>query len=52
LAAGTHEAVHVMRYDPQTASRFEEMELPVWTESQELPSVRRRVSGHAQQHLA
>jgi hypothetical protein len=29
LAAGTHEAVHVMRYDPQTASRFEQMELPV-----------------------
>ena len=33
IAAGTHEALHVMRFDPQIASRFEQMELPVWTES-------------------
>jgi hypothetical protein len=25
-----------MRFDPQIASRFEQMELPVWTESVEL----------------
>lgn len=36
VAAGTHEAVHVMRYDPQIASRFEQRELPVWVESDEL----------------
>ena len=36
VAAGTHEALHVMRFDPQIASRFEQMELPVWTESEEL----------------
>jgi AAA+ superfamily predicted ATPase len=36
VAAGTHEAVHVMRYDPQIASRFEQMELPVWGETEEL----------------
>jgi hypothetical protein len=36
VAAGTHEALHVMRADPQIASRFEQLELPVWTESQEL----------------
>ena len=30
VAAGTHEAVHVMRYDPQIVSRFEQMELPIW----------------------
>jgi len=34
VAAGTYEALHVMRADPQIASRFEEHELPVWTESQ------------------
>lgn len=42
VAAGTHEALHVMRFDPQIASRFEQMELPVWTESEEL---RRFVAG-------
>jgi hypothetical protein len=26
-----------LRFDPQIASRFEQMELPVWTESDELP---------------
>jgi ATP-dependent Clp protease ATP-binding subunit ClpA len=36
VAAGTHEALHVMRSDPQIASRFEQLQLPVWTESQEL----------------
>jgi len=43
VAAGTHEALHVMRCDPQIASRFEQMELPVWTESEEL---RRFVAGY------
>lgn len=36
VAAGTHEALHVMRFDPQIAGRFEQMELSVWTESEEL----------------
>ena len=36
VAAGTHESLHVMRYDPQIASRFEQMELPVRSESGEL----------------
>jgi hypothetical protein len=43
VAAGTHEALHVMRFDPQIASRFEQMELPVWTESEEL---RRFIAGY------
>jgi hypothetical protein len=43
VAAGTHEALHVMRFDPQIASRFEQTELPVWTESEEL---RRFVAGY------
>jgi hypothetical protein len=43
VAAGTHEALHVMRFDPQIASRFEQMELPIWTESEEL---RRFVAGY------
>ena len=43
VAAGTHEAPHVMRFDPQIASRFEQMELLVWTESDEL---RRFVAGY------
>jgi len=43
VAAGTQEALHVMRFDPQIASRFEQMELPVWTESEEL---RRFVAGY------
>jgi Bacterial TniB protein len=41
VAAGTHEAL--MRSDPQIASRFEQLELPVWTESQEL---RRFIAGY------
>jgi hypothetical protein len=36
VAAGTHEALHVMRFDPQISSRFEQMQLPVRTESEEL----------------
>jgi len=43
VPAGTHEALHVMRFDPQIASRFEQMELPVWMESDEL---RRFVAGY------
>jgi AAA+ superfamily predicted ATPase len=43
VAAGTHEALHAMRYDPQIASRFEQIEPPVWTESTEL---RRFVAGY------
>jgi Bacterial TniB protein len=44
VAAGTYEALHVMRSDPQIASRFEQQhELPVWTESQEL---RRFIAGY------
>jgi hypothetical protein len=43
VAAGTHEALHVMRFDPQIACRFEQMKLPVWTESEAL---RRFVAGY------
>lgn len=43
VAAGTHEALHVMRADPQIASRFEQLELPIWTESHEL---RRFIEGY------
>ena len=43
VAAGTHEALHIMRSDPQIASRFEQLELPVWTESLEL---RRFIAGY------
>ena len=43
VAAGTYEALHVLRFDPQIASRFEQMELPVWVESEEL---RRFVAGY------
>jgi hypothetical protein len=34
VAAGTYEALHIMRSDSQIASRFEQHELPIWTESQ------------------
>ena len=34
-----------MRYDPQIASRFEQMELPIWGESEEF---RRFVAGYIQ----
>jgi hypothetical protein len=43
VAAGTYEPLHVMRSDPQIASRFEQHELPVWTESREL---RRFIAGY------
>src|ERR1700730_11731531 len=43
VAAGTHEALHAMRSYPPIASRFEQLELPVWTESQEL---RRFIAGY------
>ena len=46
VAAGTHEALHVMGYDPQIASGFEQLELPVWTESEEL---RRFIAGYLKQ---
>lgn len=42
VAAGTYEALHVMRSDSQIASRFEQHEFPIWTESQEL---RRFIAG-------
>lgn len=42
VAAGTHEALHVMRYNPQIASRFEQIE-SIWTETHEL---RRFVAGY------
>lgn len=35
VAAGTHESLHAMRYDPQIASRFEQLELPLWGETEE-----------------
>jgi hypothetical protein len=43
VAAGTHEALHVLRFDPQIASRFEQVELPIWAESDGL---RRFVAGY------
>jgi hypothetical protein len=43
VAAGRYEALHVMRSDSQIASRFEQHELPVRTESQEL---RRFIAGY------
>lgn len=43
VVAGTHESLHVMRYDPQSASRFERIELPIWNESDDL---RRFIAGY------
>jgi hypothetical protein len=43
VAAGTHEAGHAMRYDPQIASGFEQMELPTWREPEEF---RRFIAGY------
>ena len=43
VVAGTHESLHVMRYDPQIASRFEQIELPIWSESDDL---RRFIAGY------
>ena len=42
VALGTSEALHVMRTDPQIASRFESRALPAWTASEDL---RRFVAG-------
>ena len=42
IVTGTQVALHVMRFDPQIASRFEQIELPIWTETDEL---RRFVAG-------
>jgi hypothetical protein len=38
VALGTNEALHVMRTDPQIASRFDYVELPPWTASEEFRS--------------
>jgi hypothetical protein len=38
VALGTDDALHVMRTDPQIASRFDHCALPVWTASEELRS--------------
>jgi hypothetical protein len=35
---GAGEALHVMRTDPQIASRFESCALPSWTENEDPPS--------------
>jgi hypothetical protein len=39
MALGTNDALHVMRADPQIASRFDHVELPPWTASEEFRSV-------------
>jgi hypothetical protein len=36
IALGTNEALHVMRTDPQIASRFESCALPAWTATEDL----------------
>jgi Cdc6-like AAA superfamily ATPase len=38
VAVGTSEALHVMRTDPQIASRFESCALPSWTANEDLRS--------------
>ena len=38
VALGTDDALHVMRTDPQIASRFDHCALPIWTASEELRS--------------
>jgi Bacterial TniB protein len=38
IALGTSEALHVMRTDPQIASRFESCTLPSWTANEQLRS--------------
>ncbi len=43
VVAGTHESLHVMRFDPQIASRIEQIELPIWNESDDL---RRFIAGY------
>jgi hypothetical protein len=42
VALGTNEALHVMRTDPQIASRFESCALPSWTATEDL---RRFIAG-------
>jgi hypothetical protein len=42
IALGTNEALHVMRTDPQIASRFESCALPAWTATEDL---RRFIAG-------
>jgi Bacterial TniB protein len=46
VALGTSEALHVMRTDPQIASRFESCALPSWTANEDL---RRFLAGFLQQ---
>jgi Cdc6-like AAA superfamily ATPase len=46
IALGTGEALHVMRTDPQIASRFESHALPAWTANEDL---RRFLAGFLQQ---
>jgi hypothetical protein len=46
IALGTSEALHVMRTDPQIASRFESCALPSWTANEQLRSF---VAGFLQQ---
>ena len=46
IALGTNEALHVMRTDPQIASRFESCALPAWTATEDL---RRFIAGFLMQ---
>lgn len=46
VALGTNEALHVMRTDPQIASRFESCALPSWTANEDL---RRFIAGFLMQ---
>src|SRR5271156_6348933 len=46
VALGTSEALHVMRTDPQIASRFQSCALPSWTANDDL---RRFLAGFLQQ---
>lgn len=38
IALGTNDALHVMRADPQIASRFDRIELPLWVATEEFRS--------------
>ena len=44
VAAGTHEALHVMRYDPQIARRFEQLEFAGVAGIRRASPIYRRVS--------
>ena len=46
IALGTGEALHVMRTDPQIASRFESCSLPAWTVTEDFRSF---IAGFLQQ---